>query len=88
MFLEVRKLLIPENVFEYNLTGLCLLHIVHPGLTHVIQLHSEINILLRACKMKLRLTSTTVALKFLNLISIFFKTLQTACQGDLILGVT
>lgn len=37
--------------------------------------------------MKLRLASTTVALKFLDLISIFLITLQTACQGDFVLGI-
>lgn len=63
------------------------LYTVPAGLTYVSQLQSEINILLQACKMKLKLPSTTVALKFLNFISIFLITLQTACQGDLILGV-
>lgn len=37
--------------------------------------------------MKLGLASTTVALEFLDLISIFLITRQAACQGDLVLGV-
>lgn len=46
-------------------------HTVHPDLAHVSQSQSEINILLQACKMKLGLASTTVALEFIDLISIF-----------------